>query len=83
MEIAGPEVFPMDELVRRQLGAHHDPRVVVADPHTPYFGTELGERSLVADADAHLGATRYEDWLSRVPVGGVGTGRETPRRRCR
>jgi hypothetical protein len=65
MEIAGPEVFPMDELVRRQLSAHHDPRVVVGDPHTPYFGTELGERSLVADADAHLGATRYEDWLSR------------------
>src|SRR4051812_5969471 len=65
MEIAGPEVFPMDELVRRQLSAHHDPRVVVGDPHTPYFGTELGERSLVADADARLGATRYEDWLSR------------------
>ena len=55
----------MDELVRRQLGARHDPRVVVGDPHAPYFGTELGERSLVADAGAHLGTTRYEDWLSR------------------
>jgi uncharacterized protein YbjT (DUF2867 family) len=65
IEIGGPEVFPMDELVRRQLHAHDDPRVVIGDPHVPYFGTELGERSLVAGADARLGATRYEDWLAR------------------
>ena len=65
IEIGGPEVLPMDELVRRDLGARHDPRVVVTDPHARYFGTELAERSLVAGAGAQLGATRFEDWLHR------------------
>ena len=50
-------------LVRRALSARHDPRVVVADPHARYFGTELAERSLVAGPDAQLGATRFDDWL--------------------
>ena len=65
IEIAGPAVFPLDELVRRALGARRDPRHVIADPHARYFGTELAERSLVAGADAQLGATRFEDWLAR------------------
>ena len=65
IEIAGPEAFPLDELVRRALGARHDPRHVIADPHARYFGTELAERSLVADAGAQLGATRFEDWLAQ------------------
>ena len=42
IEIAGPDTFPLDQLVRRALGARHDPRLVVADPHAQYFGTELG-----------------------------------------
>ncbi len=65
IEIAGPDVFPLDELVRRALSARHDPRHVVADPHARYFGAELAERSLVAGADAQLGATRFEDWLAQ------------------
>ena len=63
IEIAGPDSFALDELVRRALSARHDPRVVVADPHARYFGTELAERSLVAGPDAQLGATRFDDWL--------------------
>jgi uncharacterized protein YbjT (DUF2867 family) len=66
IEIAGPEAFPLDELVRRDLDARRDPRQVVSDPHARYFGTELAERSLVPDAGAaQLGATRFEDWLAR------------------
>ena len=66
IEIAGPEAFPLDELVRRDLSARHDPRRVVADPHAEYFGTELAERSLVPDVGAaQLGATRFEDWLAQ------------------
>ena len=57
IEIGGPEAFPMHELVRRTLVARHDPRNVVGDPHTPYFGAELAERSLVPGADAQLGTT--------------------------
>jgi hypothetical protein len=36
---------------------------VVADAHAEYFGAELGERTLVPDDGAQLGATRFEDWL--------------------
>ena len=65
VEIAGPEQFRFDELIRLGLSARKDPREVVADPHARYFGTELSERSLVPGANAQLGDTRFEDWLSR------------------
>jgi uncharacterized protein YbjT (DUF2867 family) len=66
VEIAGPEQFQFDELIRQALSARKDPRKVIADPHARYFGTELSERSLVPDGDdAQLGPTRFQDWLSR------------------
>src|SRR5258705_8215177 len=55
VEIAGPQKFRFDELIRLGLRAREDPRDVVADPHARYFGAELGERSLVPDNDARLG----------------------------
>jgi uncharacterized protein YbjT (DUF2867 family) len=65
VEIAGPQQFRFDEFIRLGLGARQDPRVVVADPHARYFGTELGERTLVPGADARLGESRFEDWLGK------------------
>ncbi len=65
IEIAGPDTFPLDQLVRRALSARHDPRLVLADPHARYFGTELAERSLVAGPDAELGATHFDGWLAQ------------------
>jgi len=65
VEVAGPEQFRFDELIRQGLSARKDPREVIADPHARYFGTELSERSLVPGDDAQLGETRFEDWLSR------------------
>ena len=41
VEIGGPEPFYLDGLIQRVLGAHNDPREVIADPHARYFGTEL------------------------------------------
>ncbi len=65
VEIAGPEQFRFDEFIRLGLTARQDPRVVIADPHAHYFGTELGERTLVPAADARLGEIRFEEWLSQ------------------
>ena len=65
VEVAGPQQFRLDELVRRALSARDDPREVVADPHAPYFGTELQERTLLPDADAELARTSYDEWLSQ------------------
>ena len=65
VEVAGPEQFRLDELIRQGLGARNDPRTVVADPHARYFGAELGERTLVPGSDAQLGQIRFEDWMSQ------------------
>jgi uncharacterized protein YbjT (DUF2867 family) len=65
VEIAGPQQFRFDEFIRLGLGARRDPRVVVADPHAHYFGTELAERTLVPGPDASLGEIRFEDWLGK------------------
>ena len=63
VEIAGPEAFRFDELIRQRLTALNDPREVVADAHARYFGAELSDRSIVPTGDAQLGETRFEDWL--------------------
>ena len=66
VEVAGPEQFRLDELVRRGLRAGHDPRQVIADPQAQYFGAELGERTLVPDDGALIAETGFEDWLAQA-----------------
>jgi uncharacterized protein YbjT (DUF2867 family) len=65
VEVAGPEQFRFDELIRQALRARNDPREVVADPHARYFGAELGERSLIPAAEARLGEIRFQEWLGQ------------------
>ena len=65
IELGGPEQLRFDEFIRLALNARKDPRNVIADPHARYFGTELGEYSLVPGNDALLGEIRFEDWLSQ------------------
>ena len=65
VELAGPEAFRFDELVRRVLSAKNDPRRVTADVHARYFGAELDEHSLTPGDNPRIAPTRFEDWLSR------------------
>jgi uncharacterized protein YbjT (DUF2867 family) len=65
VEVAGPEQFRLDELIRDGLSARQDPREVVADPHARYFGASLGVRTLVPADDARLGEVRFQEWLSQ------------------
>jgi uncharacterized protein YbjT (DUF2867 family) len=65
IEVAGPEEFRLDDLVRRVLSARGDPREVVTDPRARYSGAELGERTLLPGAGARLGTIRLEDWLNQ------------------
>jgi uncharacterized protein YbjT (DUF2867 family) len=69
VEVAGPDQFRLDELVRRYLAARDDRRSVIADPSARYYGAELGERTLVPDTNATIGETRFDNWLSRQFVG--------------
>ncbi len=67
VEVAGPEQFRLDALVRRALTAHGDRRAVVSDPRARYFGVVLDERTLLPN-DASLADTGFEDWLGRSAV---------------
>ena len=64
VELAGPEQFRLDELVRRVLSANNDPRPVTADAHARYYGAELHDHSLTPGSNARISPTRFEDWLS-------------------
>jgi uncharacterized protein YbjT (DUF2867 family) len=64
VEVGGPERFRFDAFIGRALG-NNDKRKVVADRHTRYYGTELGEESLVPVGKAHIGQTRFDVWNTR------------------
>ena len=68
VEVAGPQQFRFDELIRQGLSARNDPREVVVDPRARYFGAELGERSLVPAGEARLGEMRLEQWLGQTAL---------------
>src|SRR5262249_7950532 len=61
VDVAGPQQFRFDELIRQGLAARNDPREVVVDAQARYFGAEFGERSLVLAGDARLGAISFQE----------------------
>jgi len=67
IEIAGPEMFTLDEPVRRVLAHDGDPRPVIADPAAPYFGVQVQETTLVPGEGARLGPTTLDWWIANVP----------------
>ncbi|MEU8817191.1 SDR family oxidoreductase [Actinoplanes sp. NPDC048796] len=69
VEVAGPEAIPLDELARRILKVDGDPRTVVADPDTAYFGAVLDDGSLTPDAGFRTAPTRFADWLAARAAG--------------
>ena len=69
IEVAGPEPFRLDELIRQTLEARHDPRRVVSEHDAPYFGAHLTEQMLLPAADAQLGRHHYAAWLAQSLVG--------------
>ncbi|MFE9624658.1 SDR family oxidoreductase [Streptomyces sp. NPDC006527] len=67
VEIAGPDVFQLDEIIRKGLADKNDPRTVVTDPHAPYSGAQLQETTLLPGPDADIAKTRFADWLAQQP----------------
>jgi len=68
VEVAGPQQFRLDELIREGLRARHDAREVVSDPEARYFGAKLAERTLLPGDGARIGETRFEAWLDQALV---------------
>ena len=76
VEVAGPEQFRLDELIREGLEAQQDPREVVADPRARYFGAILGVRTLMPGDGAGLGEVHFQEWLKQgVPAARATAGR--------
>jgi uncharacterized protein YbjT (DUF2867 family) len=67
VEIAGPEQFHLDELIRMALKERNDPRGVVSDPNARYYGIKVTERILLPGNDARITATRFAEW-SKQPA---------------
>ena len=65
VEIGGPVKFRLDDLVRQAMTVWKDPREVVTDPNSTYYGVKLSERTLVPDDNARLGQARFETWVSQ------------------
>ena len=63
LDVAGPNRYPLDDLVRTRLRASNDPRRVVTDPRARYFGVVLDDKTLVPATTATVLPTRLEDWL--------------------
>ena len=62
VDVAGPEVFALDELGRLTLAARPDGRRVVTDPTAGLFAAVPGDA--LTDRGARLGPTHYRDWLA-------------------
>lgn len=60
--IAGPEIFTLDELGRTTLSQKGDNRTVVTDATARMFAVVKGD--VLTDKAAHLAPIRYTDWLS-------------------
>src|SRR3954464_6287734 len=65
VEVAGPEQFRFDDLIRQGLAARNDSREIVVDTHARYFGAELGERALIPGGQAQLGEIHFHSWLNQ------------------
>jgi len=64
IEIAGPERFPLSELVERYLKALHDPRQVIPDSRALYYGAQINDETLVPHGNhAQLGTTNFKNWM--------------------
>jgi uncharacterized protein YbjT (DUF2867 family) len=61
--IAGPEVFPLDELGRITLTARGDNRTVVTDNSAGMFAAASGD-ALIAKDGADIAKTTYREWLA-------------------
>ena len=65
IDIAGPEKLPLYDAVVASLEARHDPRKVIKDDSSPYFGLVINDQSLTPQGKAQFGKLTLNEWLSK------------------
>lgn len=63
LDLAGPDVYPLDELGRITLAVRGDTRSVTVDGSAGLFAA-VGTDVLIAGDGARTASTRYTDWLA-------------------
>ena len=63
LDLAGPDVYPLDELGRITLTFKGDKRSVITDDTAGLFAVVHGD-ALIARNGARIAPTRYTDWLT-------------------
>jgi uncharacterized protein YbjT (DUF2867 family) len=63
VEVAGPDRFRLDDLLRKLLKATGDQREVITDRSARYFGALLQEQTLTSEAPSLLGTMHFKDWV--------------------
>jgi len=63
VEVAGPDSFRLDELVRDFMLATLDRRQVIADPDALYYGSRLTDETLMTGEMPRFGHTDFLEWL--------------------
>lgn len=69
-EIAGPEIFRIDELAKRYVRETGGTVEIEIDPAATYFGAPLTDTTLLPGPGVHIQTITFEDWLA---------GQRTPR----
>ncbi|NED11490.1 NAD(P)H-binding protein [Streptomyces sp. SID9124] len=62
-DVAGPDVYPLDEIGRLTLAARGDRRSVVTDDTAGMFAAVRGDE-LIAGPGARIAPTSYKEWLT-------------------
>lgn len=65
VEVAGPEAFRIDEIIRTHFASTGDSREITPDKSAKYFGLTLDERALMPGVRARIAPTRFAEWLRR------------------
>ncbi|MYQ78855.1 MULTISPECIES: SDR family oxidoreductase [unclassified Streptomyces] len=63
VDVAGPDVYPLDKLGRLTLAARGDHRTVVMDDRAGMFAAVEGD-PLIAGPGARIATTSYDEWLA-------------------
>ncbi|MFO7256810.1 MAG: SDR family oxidoreductase [Bacteroidota bacterium] len=66
IEIAGPDLYVLPELVSLYLTQLEDSRNVRIDEHAQYFGAPLNTDTLMPSRNARVGPTDFTAWLQSV-----------------
>ncbi|OJV15852.1 MAG: NmrA family transcriptional regulator [Dyadobacter sp. 50-39] len=64
VEIAGPELAPMDEFVSRYLSVKGGEKPVKANDENKYMFFEIPKSLLVPQGDFYPGTIRFDDWMN-------------------